>query len=194
MRFAVAALVLVLLAGCAPATDRASLQSRGDTLVAQLREVPGVLDAVVSDEKPGDNAVPIFVRVDYDLGAEAIADTLVAVRDTMADSDFERFSLQAEMDDSQELPYGAEISWSGLPKEATIREETAIWLAIIESTPLLGMTYLASYSGVGSDVIVKYSRAVAPDGTLATDDEVEAAMTAAWVAAGRNADDLGVLS
>ena len=115
MRFAVAALVLLLLAGCAPGTDRASLQSRGDTLVAQLREVPGVLDAVVRDEKPGKNAAPMFVRVEYDLGAEGIAETLVAVRNTMSDSDFELFSLKAEVDDSQELPYGAEISWSGLP-------------------------------------------------------------------------------
>ena len=193
MRFAVAALVLLLLAGCAPGTDRASLQSRGDTLVAQLREVPGVLDAVVRDEKPGKNAAPMFVRVEYDLGAEGIAETLVAVRNTMSDSDFELFSLKAEVDDSQELPYGAEISWSGLPTEAAIREETSLMFALLESTPLLGMTYLASYSGVGSDVVVEYSRAVEPDGSLATADEVEAALTAAWVAAGRDADALGVL-
>jgi len=55
------------------------------------------------------------------------------------------------------------------------------------------MTYLASYSGVGSDVVVEYSRAVEPDGSVATADEVEAALTAAWVAAGRDADALGVL-
>jgi hypothetical protein len=198
MRFAhvaVATAVVLALAACAPATDRASLIDRGDVLVDHLRGIPGVLDAVVRDEKPGQNGVPMFVRLDYDLGEEGVIDTMVAVRNAMDGSDFELFSLEAQIDDSQALPYGASIYWIGLPKEAKLRDDAAVWFDLVESTPLLGLTAQVrddSYSG--SEMLVQYSRAVTESGTLATEDEVEDAMTAAWVAAGRDAETLAVIS
>ena len=185
--------VTLAVAGCTPGVDRASLATRGDYLVASVREVPDVLDAVIGRQEEGVNSAPLFVRIDFEAGETRITDAIVAVRDTMAGSDFELFSLEVQIDDAQELPYGATISWSGLPKEDAIREEVAVWFDLLSATPLLGLSYLVNFSGIGSDVVVRATGAVRPDGSVATDQEVEEALVAAWVAAGRDSETLGVV-
>ena len=193
MRLITSLAVLLLLAGCAPAPalDREGLRARGDALAAELRELPDVLDAVVVTEKPGENSLPMFVRLDYDSGEPAIIDAIVAVRETMAASDFELFSLEVQIDDAAERPEGATIQWSGLPEEAELRADAALWFDLAESTPLHGLSYRVTRS-FGSEAIVRYTRAVTADGGYATADEVEAALAAAWAAAGREPDGLTV--
>lgn len=183
----------LLLAGCSPALDRASVERRWDQLVADVRSVPDVLDAVVKYAEPEDNAAPMFVRLDYDAGEERLTDAMVAVRARMAASDFALFSIDFGIDDPQELSWGAELRLGGLPKESEIRDEAAIWFDMISSTPLRGFSYLAHHSDIGNEVIITPSPAVRPDGTVASESEVDEALIAVWVAAGRDSDELGII-
>jgi len=187
----IALAMVMTLMGCAM-VDRDSLRIRNNGLARDLYSVPGVLDVELDDAiEPGVNFVDVYVRLDYDRGETVVVDDLAAVRQKLDDGDFDLFSITAEMDDSVELPLGATISFDALPTEAELRAEAKAWVALLDTGPLLKLDY--SHRSTGSArVFVLASAAVREDGTVLSDDELVAELTAAWIAAGRDADELVV--
>lgn len=187
----VAAALALTLTGCVM-VDRDSLRVRRDGLARDLYTVPGVLDVVLDDViEPNVNGVIVDVRLDYDRGRDAVIDDLAAVRQKLDDGDFERFRLTVTIDDSIDLPFGADLSFGPLPTEAELREEAELWFDLLEAIPVTGLTY--DYRpGDSPAVFVQANAALRPDGSVPTDDELEDALTAAWAASGRDIDDLVV--
>lgn len=187
----IALAMVMTLMGCAM-VDRDSLRIRNNGLARDLYSVPGVLDVELDDAiEPGVNFVDVYVRLDYDRGETVVVDDLAAVRQKLDDGDFDLFSITAEMDDSVELPLGATISFDALPTEAELRAEAKAWVALLDTGPLLKLDYSHRSTG-GARVFVLASAAVREDGTVLSDDELVAELTAAWIAAGRDADELVV--
>ena len=189
----VAVALVFTLAGCV-LVDRDSLRVRRDGLARELYTVPGVLDVVLSDVvEPNVNGVLVDVRLDYDRGRETVIDDLAAVRQKLEDGDFEKFRITATIDDSMVLPLGAEITFSPLPSETELRGEAEVWFDLIEALPVTRLTYDYRPGDDSYDAFVQAAPAVREDGSVPSDNEVEAAITAAWVAAGRDGERIAVI-
>jgi hypothetical protein len=178
----------VVLSGCTVSTgvDSASLRERADLLVADLEDVADVLDVDALGIKPGENSVHIQAWLDHAADEHEIADAVMAVRSVMADSDFERFRLEVTIDDPLPVTESATIEWVGLPSEAAMRDEVAVWFLLMKATPLRALDYYVDYLGDDDfDATVQVMSVAALDGSALSEAEEDAALNAAWAAAGR---------
>lgn len=180
-------LIVAALAGCAD--PNSSLQIRADVarLTGQIVGIDGVLAAEISDV-----TLHATLRLDRNLSRDEQVATMLAVREVLVADDrwgdeyVEGAVTEFFTDDATENPRGVHVLWRGLPDSDELREDAAVFYAVVDAAPVvyLYLTFREERSGLDVMPLVE------PDGHVASEEALIEAYTSIWSSTGL--DDLDV--
>ena len=175
--------VALLLAACAAASEdsgsptEAERQAVADQLEAQISEFDGVQRVRVAADSPYNSWANVAVRLELDASTADKQSTLVKIGELLlAEPTFDDYRLQAVFDSPHDLPLGSAFFVLGLDSADHLAEESQLWLTITAAVPAVGIVQF-SEGGLG-EAGVQILPALRPDGTVPSEDEVEAMIDA----------------
>jgi len=186
------ALIAVSPSACA-GNEREVLDRDAMSLVSELREVDGVLDASAFVLETNLAPAKLELLLSNDLDRDEITATVLAARTIIVDSAKygEKFgdnsSLEISYYDTIDAPRGEWLRWGDTPSESTIEADIRVWQEFTEAAD----TVYLYFSNAGGFRISVYP-AVDENGDVLTEDELRELFLRPWLAAGNSADDLEV--
>lgn len=163
------------------------------SLVNDLREVDGVLEASVFIIETNGASAKVEVRLENDLSTDELIETSRAMRAVILESSGygERFgedsSLEMRYNRTIEAPQGDYLLWGSMPSEATIEDDVRIWQ---EFAKVSDTVYLY-YRNAGGFSVSVYP-AVDENGVVLTEEQLRELLLVPWLAAGNAEDELEV--